>query len=159
MMEQNIKISDLQEIINNGKFILIFLPKLGESAKFLPDALQKQKGLTGCTNECKAYDEILNELKILGFSIVGITSLKPKKANEFKDSIGVKFSILSDENFELENKFNAKTFKTNDGNKFYHRQSLIIKNSQVIKRFEFIENPQDNALDALNWIKANLDEK
>ena len=74
--------------------------------------------------------------------------------NEFKQSVGANFIFLSDENFELESALNLQTFTTNDGKKFYRRQTLIIKNGEVVKRFNDVAEPANDAANVLAAIKS-----
>ena len=72
---------------------------------------------------------------------------------EFKQGLGANFIFLSDENFELEIALNLQTFTTNDGKKFYHRQTLIIKGGEVVERFDKIAEPANDAANVLAAIR------
>ena len=97
--------------LTSGKNCIVFTyPKMGESGKFLPENLKDLKGLTGCTLQCKAYQENLTK---------------------------------------LESPLNLQTFTTNDGKKFYRRQTLIIKNGEVVKRFNDVAEPTNDAANVL----------
>lgn len=138
-----------------GKDCIVFTyPKMGESGKFLPENLADLKGLTGCTPQCKAYQENLANIEAAGFTLIAVGSQSVEKMREFKQSIGGDFIFLSDENFELGAPLNLQTFATGDGKKFYHRQTLIIKGGKVVKRFDKIADPANDAANVLEAIKS-----
>lgn len=143
---------DFLELIKNKNCVLIVYPKMGESGKFLPEELKQTKGLTGCTNQCKAYEANLKEIEKFGFEVIALGALNVAKTKEFKEALGVNFSFFSDENFNLADKLNLKTFSTDNGKKFYHRQTLIIKKGEILKRFDLVENPEEDALNTLKTL-------
>ncbi|QKF91509.1 redoxin domain-containing protein [Campylobacter sp. CCUG 57310] len=143
---------DFLELIKDKNCVLIVYPKMGESGKFLPDELKQTKGLTGCTNQCKAYEANLKEIEKFGFEVIALGALNVAKTKEFKEALGVNFSFFSDENFKLADKLNLKTFSTDNGKKFYHRQTLIIKKGEILKRFDLVENPEEDALNTLKTL-------
>ncbi|WP_172198177.1 redoxin domain-containing protein [Campylobacter sp. RM16188] len=143
---------DFLELIKNKNCVLIVYPKMGESGKFLPEELKQTKGLTGCTNQCKAYEANLKEIEKFGFEVIALGALNVAKTKEFKEALGVNFSFFSDENFNLADKLNLKTFSTGDGKKFYHRQTLIIKKGKILKRFDLVANPEEDALNTLKTL-------
>ena len=107
--------------LTRGKNCIVFTyPKMGESGKFLPENLKDLNGLTGCTFQCKAYQENLADIEAAGFTLIAVGSQSIEKMAEFKQGLGANFIFLSDENFELEIALNLQTFTTNDGKKFYH---------------------------------------
>lgn len=144
------------KLINLPKNCVVFTyPKMGKNGEFLPDELKNLAGLTGCTNQCKAYQQNLNLIKNIGFELVAISSQSQSEISEFKNSLGLDFKLISDPNFKLEGELNLKTFQTLNGKKFYHRQTLIFNNCILIKRFDFVENPQNdvkNVIEVLNSI-------
>ena len=136
--------------LTSGKNCIVFTyPKMGKSGKFLPENLKDLKGLTGCTLKCKAYQENLAKLESAGFTLIAASAQSVEKMNEFKQSVGANFIFLSDENFELESALNLQTFTTNDGKRFYRRQTLIIKNGEVVKRFNDVAEPTNDAANVL----------
>ncbi|MDO5045357.1 redoxin domain-containing protein [Campylobacter sp.] len=143
---------DFMKFIEGKNCVLVIYPKMGESGKFLPQELKQTKGLTGCTNQCKAYETNLSEVNKFGFEVIAIGALSVEKTKEFKEVLGVNFSFFSDENFELAEKLNLQTFSTGDGKKFYHRQTLIIKDGEILKRFDRIENPEEDVKNVLEFI-------
>ncbi|RUT51170.1 redoxin domain-containing protein [Campylobacter fetus] len=131
--------------------IVFTYPKMGKSGEFLPDELKDLAGLTGCTNQCNAYQKSLNLIENLGFKLIAISSQNSGAMSEFKDSLGLGFELVSDPNFELENDLNLKTFSTLDGKKFYHRQTLIFKDGNLIKRFDFVASPSEDAKNVIEF--------
>lgn len=154
MLDINGQKVDFTSYIEGKNCILIAYPKMGESGKFLPDELINLKGLTGCTIQCKAYNGELGEISKLGFEVIAVGGLSLEKTKEFKEAISANFTFFSDTDFELEKALNLETFSTKDGNKFYHRQTLIIKNGEVVKRFNKIARPEDDVINVIEAIKS-----
>ena len=102
---------------------------------------------------CKAYQENLAKLESAGFTLIAVGSQSVEKMNEFKQSVGANFIFLSNENFELESPLNLQTFTTNDGKKFYRRQTLIMKNGKIVKRFNDVAEPASDAANVLAAIE------
>ncbi|MGG7048393.1 MULTISPECIES: redoxin domain-containing protein [unclassified Campylobacter] len=143
---------DFNALIAGKNSIVLLLPKIGASAKFLPAEYENFAGLTGCSNQCMAYQSELANFCQKGYEIYAISSLDVMAMAEFKASIGVDFEFYSDAEFELENLLALKTLKSGDGKKFYHRQTLIFKNGKLAKRLEFIAKPNEDANSVLNMI-------
>ncbi|CAD7287949.1 redoxin domain-containing protein [Campylobacter suis] len=143
---------DFNEFIKDKNAVIIFLPKIGKSAEFLPKELLGMSGLTGCSGQCKIYQNELEKFKQKGYEIYAISSLNVSDMSEFKRLLGVSFEFFSDEEFELENLLNLKTINTSDGKKFYHRQTLIFKDGKLAKRLEFIAKPNEDANSVLKLL-------
>ena len=62
--------------------------------------------------------------------------------------------MISDEKLELAKPLSLETMKTRDNKHFYHRQTLIIKNAKIIKRFDRISEPSKNASEVLEYLKS-----
>ncbi|CZE46858.1 redoxin domain-containing protein [Campylobacter geochelonis] len=141
-------------MLNLAKNCVVFTyPKMGKSGKFLPDELKDLDGLTGCTMQCKAYQENLNLIQSLGYKLIAIGSQSKEDMNEFITSLGLGFEVISDVDFKFEKELELKTFSTDDGKKFYHRQTLIFKDGKLVKRFDFVANPQDDVKNVMEILK------
>ncbi|QCD51897.1 redoxin family protein [Campylobacter sp. RM16192] len=147
---------DFLNLIKNKNCVVIAYPKMGESGKFLPEELKQTKGLTGCTNQCKAYQANLSEVAKIGFEVITVGALSIEKTKEFKEALGVNFSFFSDQDFELEKALNLETFSTGDGKKFYHRQTLVVKDGKIIKRFNRISEPENDVKNVIEIIKSQI---
>ncbi|MGP1485716.1 MAG: redoxin domain-containing protein [Campylobacter sp.] len=134
--------------------VIFSYPKMGESGKFLPENLQNLSGLTGCTNQCKAYESEAKFIQNLGFELIAVSSQNAAKMDEFRSGIGANYKFISDENFNLEKQIGLETFITLDGKKFYHRQTLIFKDAKLIKRFERVSDPQNDAKNVVEILKT-----
>ena len=137
-------------MINLPKNCVVFTyPKMGDSGKFLPAELRDAAGLTGCTLQCKAYESAFAQIKALGFELIAVGSM-----SEFKRATGATFEFINDEKFELEAPLGLETFTTGDGKKFYHRQTLIFRDGEEIKRFSRIAEPEQDAQNVLAALKS-----
>lgn len=147
-------VQDFKRLVKRHDCVVIFLPKIGESGKFLPAELAQTKGLTGCTNQCKAYQPRLCELSELGYDLIAVSSMGADMVAQFQDGLGVSFIFVCDDKFELEKELNLETLRTDDGKKFYHRQTLIMRDGVVVKRFNKIADPQGDADNVIAAIKG-----
>lgn len=134
--------------------VIFTYPKMGKSGEFLPSDLKDMQGITGCTLQCKGYEELLEEIKKLGFSLMALSSQDANAAKEFKASLNLSFELISDEDFKYEKELDLKTFNTLDGKKFYHRQTLIFKDGKLIERFNFIPSPSQDAANTLKILRS-----
>lgn len=137
------------EFIKQNDCVVFLYPKMGKSGEFLPLNLKDKKGLTGCTMQSKSYESLKDEFEKLGFKIVAIGSQTPQNQAKFKSELNASFLFLNDEEFILEDKFGFKTFCTEDLNKFYFRQTAIIKDAKLISVHEVL----DPASDAQNTLQ------
>ena len=142
-------------MINLPKNCVVFTyPKMGGSGKFLPAELRDAAGLTGCTLQCKAYENAFAQIRALGFELIAVGSMGEAGTSEFKRATGATFEFINDEKFELEAPLGLETFTTGDGKKFYHRQTLIFRGGKEIKRFSRIAKPEQDAQNVLAVLKS-----
>lgn len=143
----------LKKLLRDKKIVLVCLPKLGEHKKLLDDETASICGLSGCSDECAQYNKFHNEFKALGYEIIALSTLDFENAKNF----GLAFNnlaMISDEKLELAKPLSLETMKTKDNKHFYHRQTLIIKNAKIIKRFDRISEPSKNASEVLEYLKS-----
>lgn len=144
-----------REMINLPKNCVVFTyPKMGDSGKFLPEELRGAAGLTGCTLQCKAYENAFAQIRALGFELIAVGSMGEAGTSEFKRATGATFEFINDEKFELEAPLRLETFTTGDGKKFYHRQTLIFRGGKEVKRFSRIKGPEQDAQNVLAALKS-----
>lgn len=149
----NGEIVDLNKFLRGKKIILVALPKLGEHKKLLDDEMASICGLSGCSSECEQYEKMQDEFRALGYEIIAISTLSFNDAKNF--GLGFKNLIMiSDEKAELAKPLSLEIMKTSDNKIFYHRQSLIIKNAKIVKRFDRIAEPSKNASEVLAYLKG-----
>lgn len=140
---------DFNALIAGKSAVVLLLPKIGASAKFLPAEYENFAGLTGCSNQCAAYQSELTNFRQKGYEIYAISSLDVTAMAEFRASLGVDFEFYSDSEFELENLLALKTLQSGNGKKFYHRQTLIFKDRKLVDRLDFIAEPKTDATNVL----------
>ncbi|OPA71683.1 hypothetical protein BB381_03855 [Campylobacter pinnipediorum subsp. caledonicus] len=144
---------DFSEFIKTNDCVVFLYPKMGQSSKFLDDDLKNKEGMTGCTLQTKSYQDLKNEFLKNNFKIVALGSHGFEKQKAFKQEVGADFIFLNDEKFILEQELGLKTFTTNDGNKFYFRQTLIFKNSKLIHQHD-VKDVQSDASQTLKFIES-----
>ncbi|WP_233144786.1 redoxin domain-containing protein [Campylobacter pinnipediorum] len=144
---------DFSEFIKANNCVVFLYPKIGQSGKFLDDDLKNKEGMTGCTLQTKSYENLKDEFLKNNFKIVAIGSHSFEKQKAFKQEVEADFIFLNDEKFILEKELGLKTFNTNDGNKFYFRQTLVFKNSKLIHQHD-VKDVQSDASQTLKFIKS-----
>ncbi|MBR8463287.1 redoxin family protein [Campylobacter sp. faydin G-24] len=140
---------DLSKFAMTHNFVMFLYPKLGESGKGLSDELKNMCAMTGCTAQANEYKKLLSEFNTLGFKLVAVGTQDVFIQQSFKESIGAEFIYLNDDEFMLERALKLPTFKSADDKKFYFRQTLVVKNGEIIHK-NLISNPE---LDAENTLK------
>ncbi|WP_257617130.1 redoxin family protein [Campylobacter pinnipediorum] len=141
------------EFIKTNDCVVFLYPKMGQSGKFLDDDLKNKEGMTGCTLQTKSYENLKDEFLKNNFNIVAIGSHSFEKQKAFKQEVEASFIFLNDEKFILEKELGLKTFNTNDGNKFYFRQTLVFKNSKLIYKHD-VKDAQSDASQTLKFIES-----
>lgn len=101
------------------KVILYFYPKDNTS---------------GCTLEAMAFRDRFEDLKRLGYDVIGISRDSVRKHCNFRDKNSLKFPLLSDENEEVCNMYGVMKEKSMYGRKYMgiERSTFIIDEKGVL---------------------------
>ncbi len=113
----NITLSDFK----GQKIIIYFYPKDDTS---------------GCTKEACAFNDNLPDFEKLGVKIIGISKDSPQKHDKFKEKYGLKFTLASDEECKICEKYGTWVEKSMYGRKYMgiERTTFLIDEDGKIKK-------------------------
>ena len=105
-------------------------------------------GTPGCTNQAKSFKEFAPDIEKLGVKVYGISTDSVKDQEEFKRALGLKFTLLADEDMQVVKLYGSKIPFLN----YSKRWSFIIDPELVIR---FIERD----VEAKEYTKKTLFER
>ena len=109
-------------------------------------------GTPGCTNQAKSFKEFAPDIEKLGVKVYGISTDSVKDQEEFKRALGLKFTLLADEDMQVVKLYGSKIPFLN----YSKRWSFIIDPELVIRFIERdVEAKEDgkNILEELKKLK------
>lgn len=136
--------------------VLYVYPRTGVPGEPLPAGWDRIPGARGCTPQSCAFRDAAAELAGLGAAVLGLSSQPPAEQREFAAREHIPYPLLSDTGFELGGALGLPTFEA-DGGRYYRRITLVARARRVAKAFYPVFPPQDNAADAIAWLRANPD--
>lgn len=98
---------------------------------------------SGCTMEAKNFQECLNDFKMLGCEILGISKDSCVSHQKFSQKEGLSFKLLSDE-----------TLKTCEAFNVWKEKSMYGKKYKGIERSTFLINPEGYVV--AEWRKVKV---
>ncbi len=132
----NITLSDFK----GQKVIIYFYPKDDTS---------------GCTKEACAFNDNLSNFEKLGVKIIGISKDSPQKHDKFKEKYGLKFTLASDEECKICEKYGTWVEKSMYGRKYMgiERSTFLIDEDGKIKKIwrkVKVKNHVDDVLESIS---------
>lgn len=123
----------LSEELNKHRFIVLF---------FFPRA-----NTPGCSREASKFQELLEEFEKFGVKVIGISTDKASSQKKFKEKLGLKYTLLSDEHGEVSSLFGVLRGKSAE------RVTFIIDNAgRVVKMIRGVK-PEEHPAIALQFIR------
>ena len=140
LRDQNNSLISLDDI--KSKWVLIY---------FYPKALT-----SGCTVQACALRDAEEDLKDLDITVLGVSPDAPALLKKFEDKEGLNFSLLSDEDHSVAEKFGVWVEKSMYGRKYMGmtRASFLIDNTGVIRMVWPKVKPADHLNDILTWVRT-----
>jgi len=112
-------------------------------------------GAKGCTAQSCSFRDYQDEFNKLNCTLFGLSVQSTNYQKEVKERLHLPFELLSDENFEFINNLSLPTIKV-ENTILAQRLTLICKNGIIKKIFHPIENPENNAIDVLDYITNEI---
>tara|TARA_Y100000310_G_C20689623_1_gene821372 strand:+ start:376 stop:834 length:459 start_codon:yes stop_codon:yes gene_type:complete len=140
LKDKNGKFHSLKDI--KSKYIVIY---------FYP-----RDSTPGCTVEANEFNKYLNQFKNLNTTIIGISGGDEKSKTKFCDTHNLKFTLLSDTEYKVSNKYGVYGEKSFMGKKFMgiSRITFILdKNKKIIKIYDKVK-PLIHSNEVLEFIKS-----
>lgn len=138
--DQSNKIHSLSDYLGK-KVVIYFYPK---------------DNTPGCTKQACLFRDTYLEFKRLGVEVIGISKDSSKSHQKFVDDFGLPFILLSDEEKVVIDQFGVWQEKMMYG-KVTHgvaRTTFVLDESHNIVKVYEKANPDTNALDILEFLKA-----
>ena len=112
-------------------------------------------GAKGCTAQSCSFRDYHDELNKLNCTLFGLSVQSTSYQKEVKERLHLPFELLSDENFDFINKLSLPTMKV-ENTILAQRLTLICKDGIIKKIFYPIDNPENNVVNVLNYIKNKI---
>lgn len=137
-----------------GRFVLYVYPMTGRPGVPLPDGWDGIPGARGCTPQSCSFRDHYAELKSLNTSVFGLSTQATDYQREARDRLHLPFELLSDSGYRLKRLLRLPTFNVADM-ELYKRLALIVENGRIRKVFYPVFPPDQNAAEALAWLRQN----
>ncbi|HEX8690694.1 MAG TPA: peroxiredoxin [Solirubrobacterales bacterium] len=138
---------------DRGFLVLYVYPKTGVPGKALPTGWDRIPGARGCTPQSCAFRDSAAELAELGAKVFGLSAQPLAEQVEFARREHLPYPLLNDSEFRLGEALRLPTFAA-DGNRYYRRLTLIARARRIEKVFYPVFPPQENAADAIAWLRG-----
>lgn len=110
----------------------------------------------GCTIEANEFNKDLNKFKKLNTTILGISGGDEKSKTKFCNTHDLKFTLLSDTDYKISDKYGVYGEKSFMGRKFMgiSRVTFVLdKNKKIIKIYDKVK-PLTHSNEVLEFIKS-----
>ncbi|BBI43245.1 peroxiredoxin [Pseudomonas syringae] len=138
----------------SGWTVLFFYPRTGNPNEPAPSGLADISGTKGCTPQACEFRNNHGSFLNLGVeNLYGVSSQSTDYQLELATRLCLTYPILSDPTCDVGHALGMRLIELS-GSWFYARTTLVIKNGVIVKVFDDIADPESNARDVANWIKA-----
>ena len=138
-----------------GRTVVYVYPRTGVPGRALPDGWDEIPGARGCTPQSCAFRDHHAELVEAGAGAVfGLSTQHTDHQKEAAERLRLPFALLSDESLTLAAALRLPTFEA-DGMALIRRLALVLDDGRVAKVFYPVFPPERNAVDVLDWLRAN----
>lgn len=137
-----------------GFVIIFFYPHIGKLNSSPMPGWAEIPGAKGCTPQSCAFRDLFSEFYELGSTVFGVSSQSRFDQIEASERLHLPFELISDSTFQLGYELNLPTFRYNSS-VYFKRLTLIIKNGIIKKVFYPVTPPEENAANAVAWLKTN----
>jgi peroxiredoxin len=110
-------------------------------------------GARGCTAQSCGFRDQHARLIELDAALAGLSVQTVDEQREFAKRVGLDYRLISDPARALEAGLGLPTF-TADDRSFYRRLTLIAEQGVVVKVFDPIDAPAENASEVVRWLES-----
>ncbi len=110
---------------------------------------------SGCTTEAQGFRDLAKEYKKIGIVVLGVSIDSVKSHKKFCDKESLNFTLLSDEDKKVVEKYSVWKEKSMYGKKYMGlvRESFLIgKDGRILKHYERV-NPIEHPAEVLRDVK------
>lgn len=148
---------DLDEL-GPGRTIIYFYPLTGVPGVDLPEGWDAIPGARGCSTEACDFRDHFAELADAGAArVYGMSSQDTAYQAEVVMRLGLPFTMISDEQFQLADALRLPTFGADGHDRLYTRLTVVIRNGRIEHCFYPIFPPNTHAQEVLAWLGGATD--
>jgi peroxiredoxin len=136
-----------------GTLVVYVYPRTGVPGQPLIAGWDRIPGARGCTPQSCAFRDSADQLAGLGAAVYGLSSQGIDDQREFAAREHIPYPLLNDSGFRLAEELGLPTFEAG-GARHYRRLTFIARAGRIAKVFYPVFPPQDNAADAIAWLRA-----
>ncbi len=137
-----------------GTLVVYVYPRTGVPGQPLIAGWDRIPGARGCTPQSCAFRDSADQLAGLGATVYGLSSQGIDEQREFAAREHLPYPLLNDSGFRLAEELGLPTFEAG-GARHYRRLTFIARAGRIAKVFYPVFPPQDNAADAIAWLRYN----
>ena len=121
-----------------------------------PEGWDAIPGARGCSPQGCAFRDHQSELSALGASVFGLSTQDVPYLQDETTRLHLPFPLVSDSAMQLKETLNLPLLGIKvEGDSFYQRITLIIREGQIVKVFYPVFPPDKNAENVIEWLKEN----
>lgn len=109
-------------------------------------------GARGCTAQSCGFRDHHARLSELEAEVAGLSAQAVAEQKEFAELVSLHYPLISDPAFALQAALGLPTF-TAGSRRFYRRVTLIAEGAVIVKAFDPIAAPAENAAEVVRWLE------
>src|SRR5215467_211534 len=139
-----------------GRAVLFAYPRTGRPGEpSLVSDWYQIPGARGCTPQTCGFRDRLDEFRVLGCLVFGLSTQTPDYQREMVTRLHVRFPVLSDQRLELTHALRLPTL-TVAGQVLLKRLAFVARDGTIRKVFYPVFPPDKSAETVLQWLKAEV---
>ncbi len=139
----------------SGTAVFYVYPKSGRPGVDPPSGWNEEPGMRGCTPQSCAFRDLHAELEIFA-SVYGVSSQTGDEQREFAKRLDLRYPLLSDAGFVLEQQIGLPAVQVTEGLRVYRRVTLVVEDGRVEKVFYPVFQPDENAAEVLSYLRSRM---
>jgi peroxiredoxin len=143
---------DLRELSCRRLVLFIYPHATGLPEPPVPD-WDLIPGARGCTAQSCGFRDQHGRLRELGAEVAGLSVQTVGEQRRFAARVGLRYRLISDADLQLAAALGLPTFNTG-GRTFYQRLALVVERGVIVKVFEPIVAPEENAAEVVGWLES-----
>jgi peroxiredoxin len=112
-------------------------------------------GARGCTAQSCGFRDHYQRLYQLGAETAGLSAQEVAEQRQFAARAGLAYRLISDPKFKLAAALKLPTFVAS-GRPFYRRLAVVVEGSVIVKVFDPVDAPAENAAEIVGWLESRV---
>ena len=131
--------------------VIYVYPRAGRPGVAMLPGWDETPGARGCTPQSCAFRDLHGELRALGARVAGLSAQTLDDQLEFAERNRMTFPVIADPARKLGAALRLPTFEIGDLT-LYKRLTLVAEYARIVKVFNPVFPPDENAADVLAWL-------